>query len=239
MKERSTAVLFVHGIQGSPGQFQFLIEALPAGVEVRNLLLPGHGGSARDFRSSDRAAWLTAVGGEAKRLLEQGRRVIYVGHSMGCLLGLAISRELGDPFAGMLLLCCPFRIRPTVRYLSNNLRAMRPERPGEPSRVSAARAANSVRVRHPAEHLTLLHPYAELLRLMGETRRAGPVGPEGIRFYFSEADEIVSPRSRGEAARYPASDVRILPGCGHNDFTEPAKQTLQLALQHMTAEVRL
>ena len=82
MKERSTAVLFVHGIQGSPGQFQFLIEALPAGVEVRNLLLPGHGGSARDFRSSDRAAWLAAVGGEAKRLLEQGRRVVYVGHSM-------------------------------------------------------------------------------------------------------------------------------------------------------------
>ena len=239
MTEPSTAVLFVHGIQGSPLVFQFLIDALPNEVEIHNLLLPGHGGSARDFRASGQAAWLSAVRGEAKRLLNQGKRVVYVGHSMGCLLGLAVSRDLGDPFAGMLLLCCPFRIRPTGRYITNGLRVLRKARPDEPPQVKAAREANSVRLRHPAEHLTLIHPYLELLRLMGKIRRAGPRGPKGIRFYFSEADEIVSPGSRTEAARFPEAAVRVLPGCGHNNFTEPAKQSLRLALQHMTAEERI
>ena len=38
-----TGILFVHGIQGSPAQFRFLIERLPEDIRVRNLLLSGHG----------------------------------------------------------------------------------------------------------------------------------------------------------------------------------------------------
>ena len=232
-----TAVLFVHGIQGSPGQFQFLIDALPPGTEVRNLLLPGHGAGAKEFRRSGRESWLSALRAETEALLSAGKRVVYVGHSMGCLLGLLASRALGDPFAGMLLLCCPFSFRLNRRYISIGYRAARPERPGEDLAVTATRAANSVRLRRTAEQLTLIHPYAELLRLMAQVRRLKPRGPAGIRFFFSGDDEIVSSRCRETAAAWPAAEVRILPGCSHNYYPEEARQTLGAALLSVLNEV--
>ena len=232
----STAVLFVHGIQGSPEQFRFLIDALPSGIETRNLRLPGHGADAMAFRSSGRADWLAAVRRETEELLQEGRRIVLVGHSMGCLLGLLCSDLLGDPYRGMLLLCCPFRVRPTFRYLSIGLRAARPERPGEDPAVTATRAANSVYLRRSLEQLTLLHPYADLLRLMGQTRSAGPECPTKLRFFFSERDEIVSPRSRDFAAAYPNAAVRVLPGCTHNYFNNEARQLLRRTLLSMISE---
>ena len=232
----NTALLFVHGIQGSPGQFQFLIDALPAGTEVRNLLLPGHGAGAREFRASGRADWLAAVRRETEDLRAAGKRVLYIGHSMGCLLGLQAAAEEA-PYAGMLLLCCPFRIRITPRYLSNGWHAARPARPGERPDVTAARAANSVRMDRAAEQLTLVHPYAELLRLMAETRRQRPKALPDVRFFFSERDEIVSPRSRGLAAGYAGAEVRVLPGCTHNYFNDEARRTLRRTLLSMQSEV--
>ena len=234
MQQKPAAVLFVHGIQGSPGQFHFLAEALPGDIEVRNLLLPGHGAGAAEFRAAGRMDWLTAVRRETEALQDTGKRVFYVGHSMGCLLGLRIAAET-DPYAGMLLLCCPFRIRITPRYLSNGLRAAGPAKPGEPPDVTATREANSVHRKHIAQQLTLIHPYAELLRLMAEARRL-PNEAENLRFFFSERDEIVSPGSRALAAQAPHAAVCDLPGCTYNYFNNEARQLLRRTLRSVISE---
>lgn len=52
MKTPDTVVLCVHGIQGSPSQFDWIISSLPAHIAAENLLLPGHGEDVRAFRSS-------------------------------------------------------------------------------------------------------------------------------------------------------------------------------------------
>lgn len=97
MNDAKLAVLFVHGIQGQPKQFQFLTDALPSSVEGRAILLPGHGKTAREFHAVGRADWQAAVRKETEALLAQGKRVLYVGHSMGCLQGSRSPGSLARP----------------------------------------------------------------------------------------------------------------------------------------------
>lgn len=229
MNESNTAVLFVHGIQGQPKQFQFLIDALPASVEARAILLPGHGKSARDFHASRRTDWLAAVRAETEALLAQGKRVLYVGHSMGCLLGLLVSRELGAPYAGMLLLCCPYRPRVAGRF-GDLFRSVGQKREGEDPHVAAALEGNSVPVEGFRDCLYLLRPYGDLFWLMDRARHIRPREPKKVKFFFSDNDEVVSAVSIKHAKKWPEARVRILEGSGHCYFPDKAKDTLQQEL---------
>ena len=149
---------------------------MPEDIRIRNLLLPGHGVDVKAFRRSGREQWLAAVLQAAEELHGRCDRLIFGGHSMGCLLGLETERERPGIFAGMVLLCCPFYVRPTARYFRNNLLASRPGRENDDVYVRAAREANSVTASHPAQYLTCAHPYLELLRLMRNVK-----GQTGLR----------------------------------------------------------
>ena len=61
MRPNRVGILFVHGIQGTPKQFEHIIARLPESVLVRNLTLPGHGATTKEFRSSRAEQWLDAV----------------------------------------------------------------------------------------------------------------------------------------------------------------------------------
>ena len=224
-----TAVLFVHGIQGQPKLFQFMVDALPEGVEARALLLPGHGKTARDFHASGKDDWLAAVEAETRALLARGKRVVYVGHSMGCLLGLLVSRALGEPYAGMLLLCCPFRSRLAGRLADGFRRKQLREDP----RIAAALESNSVPVQGFRESLLLLRPYRDLFRMMARVRRMEPRQPAGVRFLFSGRDETIHARCPRYARRWPGARVEILEGCGHCYFPEAARERIRNTLNEL------
>ena len=206
MQTSSVAVLFVHGIQGQPRQFQFLIDALPPELELRAPMLPGHGVSAKAFHASGRKQWLAAVRRETQALRSEGKRVIFVGHSMGCLLGLKLSEELGAPYAQ-----------------------------ADP-RTQAVQSANNVPVHGMADVLRLAHPYAELLRLIREIRRMEPRGSVPVRFRFSAEDRVVNAKSVPYAGRWPGADIRVLADCSHIWFTEQARRELQNDLFELLAE---
>ena len=52
-----TAVLFIHGIMGTPDHFLDLIPHVPRDWSVCNILLPGHGKSVSDFGASSMDQW--------------------------------------------------------------------------------------------------------------------------------------------------------------------------------------
>ena len=56
------AVLFVHGILGSPAQFAPFLPLVPQDWSFCNLLLQGHGGGARDFSAASMAVWWSRPG---------------------------------------------------------------------------------------------------------------------------------------------------------------------------------
>lgn len=55
------AVLFLHGILGTPRHFDFLLESVPADWSVYNMQLDGHGGTLRDFTGSSMTRWQTGL----------------------------------------------------------------------------------------------------------------------------------------------------------------------------------
>lgn len=223
-----TMVYMVHGILGSPAQFRFLADSLPESVDYRCALLPGHGGALRAFKSMRAENWLEFVHEMAMELRRKYDRLIYVGHSMGCLLGLIENAH--TRFDDMLLISCPLRLRLSLQYFRMGWRAAVEKQPCDP-RVQAAQAALSVRAERPISYLGAIRPYWELLRIQKMARRV--CGDASGSAFFSDGDEIVSARSAEGLARF---DTEILEDSGHFLYSEGAQKRIRDALLRMARD---
>ena len=225
-----TLVLFAHGIQGSPNQFTALAAALPENIDYLCLLLPGHGNSVREFRHSSAHQWRAYFDKTCREMHARYRRVVFVGHSMGCLLGILAETEHAAHFSEMLLLACPLRIRITRRYLLNNWRSAAGTASAE---TAMFRAANSVHARHPIEYLSCIRPYLGLLRLIRTARRCLPNLDCPVTVVHSDDDEIVSSKM---LALFPSSEritKLIVPESGHFIYSEAATRRISAELAGM------
>ncbi|HZC04553.1 MAG TPA: alpha/beta fold hydrolase [Ktedonobacterales bacterium] len=102
--------LLIHGINGSPEDMDELGVALEAqGFESRNLLLPGHGTTVRDFATHGWDDWRLAVERAADEALALRRPVFVIGHSLGAALALAVAADRPQ-LAGVVALCPPVRL---------------------------------------------------------------------------------------------------------------------------------
>src|SRR5690242_7742226 len=104
------AMLLVHGFNGAPddmGELQEYAEA--RGFATRNLLLPGHGTTAREMARATWADWSGAVHEAAAELLESGLPLVLVGHSMGGALSLH-EAATNPRIAGVAALCPPLHM---------------------------------------------------------------------------------------------------------------------------------
>jgi carboxylesterase len=236
MEHYSKGIIFVHGIQGSPGQFDFLTEKIPEGIYTKNILLPGHGASVKEFRQAGGEQWKKAVLEECRKAKKQCDKLFFVGHSMGCLLGMLTEREQAL-FSGMLLICCPFYVFPTYRYWRNNFWSLCLKGKTNDPFIRAAWEANSVSARHAVSYLFCVHPYMELFRLMRSVKKEKIDLPPKTVFCFSEKDEIVHRRSIAYADWIRKDKAVILSGSGHNYFTTESKEKLGQILQEL-AEIK-
>lgn len=225
MKPYRVGILFVHGIQGSPKQFDFLIEQIPDDILCCNVILPGHGATIKEFKESTGKEWLRAVTDASHKMSEQCEHIIFVGHSMGCLLGL-LTQQKKALFSSMLLLCCPFRLRPTWRYFRNSLSANLTKGKTDDPFVKAAWDANSVSARHTVSYLFCSHPYFELFKTIRYVRNKRLIIPKDTVFCYSELDEIVSKRCIQYTRERFGTKPRVMSGCGHNYFTPAAQAEL-------------
>lgn len=224
MSGNQVGVLMVHGIQGSPKQLHFLTEVLPESTIINNLLLPGHGAGIMQFRQSGQKQWLLSVVDAAQKMRKECSKVIFVGHSMGCLLGLLAEKENPGLLTDMILLCCPYSLHPTFRYLKNNILSFQ-KIPSDPY-VLATKEANSVSAKTPLAYIFCAHPYMELLRMIHSVSRM-KLPSVSVNYFFADHDEIVSPHSIDIANLHKANSIHILTNCGHHYFTDEAKKTIK------------
>ena len=116
--EARSAILFVHGIVGTPNHFAEFVERIPESVSVWNILLDGHGGSVRDFSHTSMQKWEAQVRDAVNKLSATHSEIYIVAHSMGTLF--AIDRAIeNETVKGLFLLAVPLKIAPKPRMVSN------------------------------------------------------------------------------------------------------------------------
>lgn len=220
-----TIVLFVHGIQGSPLQFKYMVSALPKCIDYMCVLLPGHGGTIQSFRSAGKKEWTTFFQELCRDLKRRYKNICFVGHSLGCLIGIDAACSGCIEFAGMLLLACPLKIKLSLRYITTCYRAIRNRNPSS-KYVLAARNANSVSFHHPFELITCGKPYLSLLFMILQARREFKLLTTKVCMMQSEKDEIVSKKTLRFINAIPDGRAVILPESGHFYYTPSAQKII-------------
>lgn len=208
------AVLFIHGILGSPRHFDLFLPAIPRNWSVRCMLLEGHGKGVQDFSKSSMAVWRKQVTQAVEELSAHHKKVLLVGHSMGTLLALdqAITRQ--SAVAGVFLLAAPLRVFLRLRLLPNLLRVwLNKAKKGDPVSQAFLEACSIRQDWRIWRYLGWLPRFLELLMECGRIRRLLPQLKLPCEAYQSRADEMVSLRSCKDLQ--PWVEVTVLEHSGH------------------------
>ena len=227
-------MLFIHGILESPDQFSSLIRTLGETCTIRCLLLPGHGGTARDFAHCSMEQWRGAVRQAAEELRGKYPSLYLAGHSMGALL--ALEETAGDPrgIAGLFLMAAPLFMKLTPSGARNGLcAAFCRTRPKNPL-AAAARDACSVRDFTLSACAGFIPRYLELF---AAGRRCRPLAERlsvPMLVFQSGQDEFVRRRSAQPFRRNPRATVRVLRDSRHYFYPPEDREELGQALLRFT-----
>jgi esterase/lipase len=213
------AVLFLHGITGSPCHFSRvlpLVDALPRDWSYYNLLLPGHGGSVSDFSRSTMKQWKRKVREVFLELADSHAQVVVVGHSMGTLFALQLAAEFPDKIPLLFLIASPIHPRVSPRGMMLCLRAVagavRADRPDEMAIIQAG----GIRL---TRKLWMYIPWARnmiaLLWDARQTKKLLPMVSTKAVIFQSRRDEMVSPSSAKILSRYPNVKLTTLDDSTH------------------------
>lgn len=194
--ESSTAIIMIHGIIGTPDHFRDMIPLVPEEWSVYNLLLPGHGKTARDFAHSSMSDWKSHVAELVEKLSAEGKRILIAAHSMGTLFAIQAALKHPDTVRGLFLMgsCLQVGLRSLV--LSNALKvSLGLVRPTDEAVVAASRACSIMPTKRLWQYLGWLPRYWELFREIRYTRQKVPQLSVPCRVYQSSLDEMVSVRA--------------------------------------------
>ena len=184
-------VVFIHGFMGSPRQFDRLAEtAHQHSRSAAALLLPGHGGSVKDFSAGTMERWQEHVNDEIERLSRYNKSIWLVGHSMGCLLAINAAVRYSEYVRGLLLIACPLKLKwLTLR----NLRIRVLPVTGRKTNPMKKEYLSGCSVKRTPDFLwRFTKPLSELKKLMAVARDNLPNISAPVTAVFMPADEVVS-----------------------------------------------
>lgn len=233
-----TAVLFIHGIVGSPAHFKDLLPVIPEDWSVYNILLDGHGQEVEDFARTSMEKWKTQVSQVLTSLLDSHERVFIVAHSMGTLLAIEEAVRRPSKVCGLFLLAVPlvFRVRISAA-LGSIQAALGQARPGS----VAEQMVNDSSVRlSPQLHkyLKWLPRFTELTREALRTHVLLPLISVPCRVFQSGKDELVGKTSTELLEKQPQITISVLENSGHFSYSPKDLAFLQDQLRKMINTIK-
>ncbi len=114
-----TAILFIHGIIGTPNHFKDFIPLVPVDYSVYNMLLDGHGKGVKEFSHTSMKIWKSQVDSAVDELLKTHKQVIITAHSMGTLFAVQQANKRPDKIKGIFLLAAPLKIGIKLKLFIN------------------------------------------------------------------------------------------------------------------------
>lgn len=210
-----TAVLFLHGIVGTPNHFRPFVPLVPDNMSVYNMLLDGHGKGVRDFSHTSMEKWRNQVAGAVGELLKEHKEIYIVAHSMGSLL--AIEQALECPqIKKLFLLAVPLKLFLRTKMFTNALKVHSGKIDPDNAELLAAKACYGI-----AEDSNLFHylgwlpRYMELFSLIRKVgKQIGQITVPTFA-YQSRYDEMVSRKAGKCLGANPNIKVTELENSGH------------------------
>lgn len=226
-----TAVLFIHGIVGTPRHFDSrlpLVQLVPEKWSVYSLLLPGHGGSVEDFSNSTMQQWKDYVWKTFESLAQTHRRVILAGHSMGTLFALQLAAEKGEKIPFLFLIASPICPQVSLAAIIHAIGLIFPHSHGDPKIRAAMGACGSVKLTKKLwKYLPWLPNLIALLQEAGRTKKILPHLQTKTLVFQSRRDELVARRSAKFLRRIPGVQLVELEQSTHFYYTDPDTRLVQ------------
>ncbi len=226
--EARAAILFVHGIVGTPNHFADFVSLVPGEVSVYNILLDGHGGSVRDFSHTSMQKWERQVRDAVNELSLTHTAVYIVAHSMGTLF--AIDRAIeNEAVKGLFLFAVPLKIAPKPRIVANLCKVyFNKIKPDDVVALAAKRCYGIAQDRNPFHYFGWIPRYLELFAKVREARRRFQLLQTPCTAYQSAKDELVSVASAKLLKKNETIAVVELKNSGHY-YYEPTDFALLLS----------
>ena len=234
--EADTAVLFIHGIAGTPRHFDPFLPLVPEGYSVVNLLLPGHGGTVLDFSGASMAAWEERVHLAVRELAAEHGRIFIVAHSMGTLL--ALEQAVREPkIKGLFLLAVPLRLRIRPQLAVNSAKVFFNRIGAEDAVAQAARDCYGIaRDRNLLHYLGWIPRYLELFRKIRDTGKLLPKLKTPGLVFQSGKDEMVSVKSAAAVNACETLSVTVLQNSTHYYYTSSDRRLLEAQLRQFLSQ---
>ena len=211
----TTAILFIHGIVGTPNHFRELVSLIPDTFSIYNLLLDGHGKGVRDFSKTSMKKWESQVSAVVERLSETHDRIYIVAHSLGTLLAIeqAVKRE---KISRLFLLAVPLRLSLKPKMFINSLKVFFNKISPDDFEALAAKNCYGIEAdKNPFHYVGWIPRFFELFAKIRQTRAALNTLRTPSAVYQSKNDELVSNKSITYLKQNPYITVNELNSSGH------------------------
>ena len=234
-----TVVLCIHGIIGTPDQFNPLLPQIPKEWSIFNILLDGHGKKVQDFAASSMSKWKGQVQRTLTYLSVRYSKIIIIAHSMGTLFALQVAADKNPRIKALFLIDTPLVpfLRPV--FIDNALKIIWDCIPAGQHIALAQKNALSIQ---PDKRLWLylgwIPRYIELFQEVAKTRKCIPNIKVPCRVFLSQCDELVSLRSYKYLKGNPRIKVSMLEGATHFYFSDEHNARMQRSLAAICRKVR-
>ena len=224
VEDSGKALLFVHGIVGTPNHWDPFMKFVPEDVSVYNILLDGHGKSAGDFSKTSMKNWENQVANAVEELAIAHDEIHIVAHSLGCLL--AIEQAVRHPkVTKMFLLAVPLKLFLKPKLFVNSLKVYAGKiDPQNEELVQAVRCYGIAQDKNLFHYLGWVPRFLELFRKIAQTRKRISAVNIPCVACQSDRDEMVSVNTEKILKTNKMITVVKLQNSGHyyyenNDFS--------------------
>ena len=222
-----TAVLFIHGILGTPNHFRDLSHLVPDNYSVCAMVTAGHCGSVSDFSNSSLEKWEDSVQKAVDELLRTHKEIYLVGHSMGTLF--SIEQAMKEPrIKGVFCLSIPIKVKIRAKMIPLALKVYRNRIKDDDVYALALKECYGVTdSRNIFKYLGWIPRFIDLFKLIKRVRKNLDKFNTPCVAYQSILDELVSPKSINILKRESNIRVEALNNSTHMYYEPSEMQYLQ------------
>ena len=211
----NTAILFIHGIVGTPIHFNEFVSLVPESFSVYNLLLDGHGKSVKDFSKTSMKKWEAQVASVVEKLSLTHEKIYIVAHSLGTLL--AIDQAIKTKkVCKLFLLAVPLQLSLKPKMASNSLKVYLGKiRPDDYEALAAKKCYGIAKDKNPFHYIGWIPRFLELFAKIRKARQTVNSLNTTCLVYQSGKDEMVSRKGEKFLENNPYVSIKVLENSGH------------------------